>query len=106
MLRLLFCERRPHTIILEDFYYGKLRPNELDSPNDPELRKINQKITESIQMLKDQFSKEDFQQVEKLLDLLIDSNSLHSALAFIHGYRTGALMMIDAFNGEKQFLHE
>ncbi|MNB74637.1 hypothetical protein D3C75_212750 [compost metagenome] len=49
-------------------------------------------------MLKDQFSKEDFQQVEQLLDLMIDSNSLHSALAFIHGYRTGALMMIDVFN--------
>ena len=29
-------------IILEDFYYGRLRPNELIKPSDPELQKIDQ----------------------------------------------------------------
>ncbi|OKP96253.1 hypothetical protein A3849_22040 [Paenibacillus sp. P46E] len=89
-------------MILEDFYYGRLRPNELVKPSDPEFQKINQKITESLQMLKEQFSEEDFEQVEKLIDLQSDSNSLQSALSFIQGYRMGALMMIEVLNGDSE----
>ncbi|WP_256700886.1 DUF6809 family protein [Paenibacillus sp. P46E] len=87
---------------MEDFYYGRLRPNELVKPSDPEFQKINQKITESLQMLKEQFSEEDFEQVEKLIDLQSDSNSLQSALSFIQGYRMGALMMIEVLNGDSE----
>lgn len=86
---------------MEDFYYGWLRPHELVKPSNPELQKINQKITEAMQTLKEHFSEEDFGQVEKLLDLQNDSNSLQSALSFIQGYKIGALMMIDVFGGEK-----
>ncbi|OKP85842.1 hypothetical protein A3842_07190 [Paenibacillus sp. P3E] len=89
-------------MILEDFYYGRLRPNELVKPSDPEFQKINQKITESLQMLKEQFSEEDFEQVEKLIDLQSDSNSLQSALSFIQGYRMGALMMIEVYKGDSE----
>ncbi|WP_438497647.1 DUF6809 family protein [Paenibacillus sp. IHBB 3054] len=85
---------------MEDFYYGRLHPNELIKPNDPEFQKINQKITESMQILKEHFSEEDFKQVEKLFDLLIDSNSLQSSLSFIQGYKIGALMMVEVFNGD------
>lgn len=85
---------------MEDFYYGRLRPNELVKPSDPEFQKINQKITESLQMLKEQYSEEEFEQVEKLIDLQSDSNSMQSALSFIQGYRVGALMMIEVFKGE------
>ncbi|WP_438497658.1 DUF6809 family protein [Paenibacillus sp. IHBB 3054] len=91
---------------MEDFYYGRLRPNELVKPNDPEFQKINQKITESMQILKEYFSEEDFEQVEKLFDLQSDSNSLQSALSFIQGYRMGALMMIGVFNGEKESMQK
>lgn len=53
-------------------------------------------------MLKEQFSEEDFEQVEKLFDLQSDSNSLQSALSFIQGYRMGALMMIEVLNGDSE----
>ncbi|WP_235441384.1 DUF6809 family protein [Paenibacillus sp. IHB B 3415] len=85
---------------MEDFYYGRLCPNELVKPSDPEFQKINQKITESLRMLKEQFSEEEFEQVEKLIDLQSDSNSLQSAISFIQGYRMGALMMIEVLNGD------
>ncbi|WNS44736.1 DUF6809 family protein [Paenibacillus sp. MMS20-IR301] len=93
-------------IILEDFYYAKLRPNELIKPNDPELQKINQRIIDVLHMLKTKMSEEDFEQVEELYDLQSDSNSLHSALSFIQGYKIGALMMIDVFSGEKDSIYE
>ncbi|MNP78673.1 hypothetical protein D3C76_1763450 [compost metagenome] len=63
-------------IILEDFYYGRLSPNELIKPNDPELQKINQKIINFLEMLKERLSEEDFDQVEKLFDLQSDSSSI------------------------------
>ncbi|MEK3684429.1 DUF6809 family protein [Paenibacillus sp. FSL R10-2736] len=92
-------------IILEDFYYGRLHPNELIKPNDPELQKINQKTIDLLQMLKARLSEEDFDQVEMLYDLQSDSNSLHSALSFIQGYKIGALMMIDVFS-DKDSVYE
>ncbi|MBW4081256.1 DUF6809 family protein [Paenibacillus sp. S150] len=74
--------------------------------SNPEFQKINQKITESMQILKEHLSEEDFEQVEKLFDLQSDTNSLQSALSFIQGYRTVALMMIEVFTGEKESMHE
>ncbi|MEK3699068.1 DUF6809 family protein [Paenibacillus sp. FSL R10-2199] len=92
-------------IILEDFYYGRLHPNELIKPNDPELQKINQKTIDLLQMLKARLSEEDFDLVEMLYDLQSDSSSLHSALSFIQGYKIGALMMIDVFS-DKDSVYE
>lgn len=89
-------------IILEDLYYGSLRPNERMKPNDPELRRINQRIIDSLQMLKERLPEEDFDQVEELLELHSESCSLHSALSFTQGYKIGALMMIEVFGGERE----
>ncbi|MBT2289253.1 hypothetical protein J7E73_08920 [Paenibacillus albidus] len=89
-------------MILEDLYFGRWRPNELIKSADPEFQLINQKISDSMEVLKKKLSKEDFTQMEMMFDLLSESNSLHSAAAFIHGYRTGALMMIEVFSGVKE----
>ncbi|MEK5031622.1 DUF6809 family protein [Paenibacillus sp. FSL R7-0302] len=88
-------------IILEDLYYGSLRPNERMKPNDPESRRINQRIIDSLEMLRERLPEEDFDQIEKLLELHSESCSLHSALSFIQGYKIGALMMIEVFGEDK-----
>lgn len=88
-------------IILEDFYYGKLRPNELNNTSNPEIQKIDQNIIDLLQMLKERLPEEGFKQVEQLYDLQSDANSLQSVLSFIQGYKVGALMMIEVFSGEK-----
>lgn len=85
-------------MILEDMYYGNWHPSE---PTDPESQKVNQKISEHMEMLKNKLSEVDFEQMEIIFDLLNESTSLHSAAAFIHGYRTGAMTMIEVFSGEK-----
>lgn len=48
-------------------------------------------------MLKNKLPEDDFEQIEVLFDLLSESTSLHSAAAFIHGYRTGTMTMIEVF---------
>ncbi|MDP1509969.1 hypothetical protein L8C07_15520 [Paenibacillus sp. CMAA1739] len=89
-------------MILEDMYYGKWRPSEQVKSTDPESQKVNQKISDLMEMLKNKLPAVDFEQIEVMLDLLSESTSLHSAAAFIHGYRTGALTMIEVFSSEKE----
>ncbi|QDY85725.1 hypothetical protein FQU75_21645 [Paenibacillus polymyxa] len=89
-------------MILEDMYYGKWRPNEQVKSTDPESQKVNQKISDLMEMLKNKLPAVDFEQIEVMFDLLSESTSLHSAAAFIHGYRTGALTMIEVISSEKE----
>ncbi|KJK32052.1 hypothetical protein MMB75_15865 [Paenibacillus sp. P2(2022)] len=89
-------------MILEDMYYGKWRPSEQVKSTDPESQKVNQKISDLMEMLKNELPAVDFEQIEVMFDLLSESTSLHSAAAFIHGYRTGALTMIEVFSSEKE----
>lgn len=89
-------------MILEDLYYGSLRPNERMKPNDLESRRINQRIIDSLQVLKERLPEEDFNQVEELLELQSESCSLHSAFSFVQGYKIGALMMVEVFGGERE----
>ncbi|KAE8561051.1 MULTISPECIES: DUF6809 family protein [Paenibacillus] len=89
-------------MILEDMYYGKWRPSEQIKSTDPESQKVNQKISDLMEILKNELPAVDFEQIEVMFDLLSESTSLHSAAAFIHGYRTGALTMIEVFSSEKE----
>ncbi|MDN4076478.1 hypothetical protein QYF52_00910 [Paenibacillus polymyxa] len=89
-------------MILEDMYYGKWRPSEQVKSTDPESQKVNQKISDLMEILKNELPAVEFEQIEVMFDLLSESTSLHSAAAFIHGYRTGALTMIEVFSSEKE----
>ncbi|WP_342428156.1 DUF6809 family protein [Paenibacillus sp. FSL L8-0158] len=91
-------------MILEDMYYGKWRPSEQINSTDSESQKVNQKISKHMEMLKSKLPAVDFESIEVMFDLLSESTSLHSAAAFIHGYRTGALTMIEVFNGDKEIV--
>ena len=87
-------------IILEDFYYGKLHPNELIKPSNPEIKQLSSKITGELQMLQKTLTGQHWEQVEKLFELQMEMDSLQSVLSFIQGYKIGALMMIEVFSGE------
>ncbi|GGF98813.1 hypothetical protein GCM10010912_49450 [Paenibacillus albidus] len=81
--------------ILEDLYYGNLRPNESMKSCDPRAKEINKKLSDAMQIYQTSLSKDDFEQLEEMLDWVGELNSMHTAAAFVEGYRIGALMMID-----------
>ncbi|WP_438351014.1 DUF6809 family protein [Paenibacillus sp. FA6] len=92
--------------ILEEIYYGNWRPDESIKSTDHRSRQIIQKISDSMTEYNKNLSKHDFEQLEKLLDCVGELNSMHAAAAFANGYRTGALMMIEVFSGEKESTDE
>ncbi len=48
-------------MILENIYYRKWRPSEQIKSTDPESRKVNQKICDLMEMLKNKLSAVDFE---------------------------------------------
>jgi len=51
---------------------------------------------------KSSLSEPDFNQLENLLDQLGELNSIHAAAAYIHGCRTGAIIMNESSAGENE----
>ncbi|GIP59246.1 hypothetical protein QNH46_13890 [Paenibacillus woosongensis] len=86
---------------LEDLYYGKLYPGEQIVSNDPKYRALNREISEMMQMWRQKLSEEDFRQLEAMLDLQGESNSIHNMETFVQGFKLGASMMIEVWNGKE-----
>ncbi|WP_339297199.1 DUF6809 family protein [Paenibacillus sp. FSL R5-0623] len=82
--------------IIEELYYGNLRPEENIVPKDSEYRSINKEITAYIEKFKRELSEDDFKQLEKLLDMTDQVHSMHSKEAFASGFKIGTLIMIES----------
>ncbi|AZK47287.1 DUF6809 family protein [Paenibacillus lentus] len=83
---------------LEDLYYGKLYPNEQIVSDDPKYRALNRQISEMMRMWRQKLSEEDFRQLEAMLDLQGESNSIHNMETFVQGFKLGASMMIEVLD--------
>ncbi|WP_110932599.1 DUF6809 family protein [Paenibacillus bouchesdurhonensis] len=86
---------------LEELYYGKLYPSEQIVPDDPKYRALSRQISEMMQMWRQRLSEEDFRQLEAMLDLQGESNSIHNMETFVQGFKLGASMMIEVLNGKE-----
>ncbi|GAA0135410.1 hypothetical protein YSY43_22500 [Paenibacillus sp. YSY-4.3] len=86
---------------LEELYYGKLYPSEQIVSDDPQYRALNRQISEMMQMWKKKLSEEDFRQLEAMLDLQGESHSLHNMATFVQGFKLGASMMIEVWDGKE-----
>lgn len=86
--------------IIEELYYGNLRPEEHIVPSNPEYRPLTRKISEMMEEAKQRFSEDNFKTLEKILDLNGESSSMVASEAFVQGFRMGALVMVEVFWGE------
>ncbi|MNE68306.1 hypothetical protein D3C80_1639600 [compost metagenome] len=87
--------------ILEQLYFGEIRPEEVIVPKNPEYRALNKKISISKEYFKNILSENDFKLFEETFDLSGESCSMHSTEAFIYGFKMGALMMGEVL-GERE----
>lgn len=86
--------------ILENFYYGKCNPSERIKSKDTEFELVSQRIADAEEALKTKLPEQDYKLIEELSDLQ-DVLILLSASAYIEGYKMGALIMIEVFDGKE-----
>jgi hypothetical protein len=88
--------------ILEELYAGQISPDELIVPKDPQYRPLNQKISDALKTWCEKLSETDYQQLEALLDLRSQTDAMEATAAFAHGFKLGALIMIEVLTGREE----
>ncbi|WP_332835586.1 DUF6809 family protein [Paenibacillus phocaensis] len=90
--------------MLEAFYCGEIRPEENRVPTNPEYRKISRRVSEAMGMWEGKLSAEDFNQLEAMLDLRSQSESMHATDSFVHGFQLGAIMFMEVYAAKEELL--
>lgn len=88
--------------ILEDFYYGNIRPSERCVKKDSEydqMRKEWQKLHEAFT---ENFSEDKMKKFNELIDLQGHMSEIIAAENYMQGFRHGAEMILDVLFGESK----
>ncbi|AZK48598.1 DUF6809 family protein [Paenibacillus lentus] len=92
--------------MLEALFYGDIRPEEQVIPRNPEYRSINRRLSEGMELWKEKLSSEDFNQLEAMLDLRSQSESIYATNTFINGFQLGALVMMEVYTAKEDLLQD
>jgi hypothetical protein len=95
-------EGEPMKPILEELHAGKISPDELTVPKDPQYRPLNQKIASEMKAWQSKLSETDYERLEALMDLRCQSGAMEISASFVHGFKLGALIMIEVMNGREE----
>ena len=76
-------------MILEDLWSGKFYPAETVVPTTPEYREVNREISENIERLKTQLTKEQSTLVEQIMEQIALSHSMELESQFCFGFAAG-----------------
>lgn len=81
--------------ILEELYKGNVCPEMQIIPKNKEYSYLNKKIAHIMEMLEKKLSKDDYYQLETLLDLHIKLGFHEASESFSYGFRLGTMLMIE-----------
>lgn len=82
---------------LESLYYGELIPNEANVPRDAKYRELSRQVSESMDVWKGKLSGDEFRELEELLGLYQQLQSMELAASFSQGFRLGARMVVEVY---------
>ncbi|WP_334073960.1 MULTISPECIES: DUF6809 family protein [Paenibacillus] len=89
--------------MLEAFFHGEIHPEENIVPTNPKYRKISNSLSEAMELWKGKLSGDEFNQLEAMLDLRGQVESMHTTASFSHGFQLGALMMIEVYKAKGEY---
>ncbi len=69
---------------------------------DPQYRPLNQKIASEMKAWQSKLSEADYERLEALMDLRCQSGAMEISASFVHGFKLGALIMIEVMNGREE----
>ena len=82
-------------MILEDLWSGRFYPAETVVPTTPKYREVNREISENIERLKAQLSREQFALVEQVLEQITLSHSMELESQFCFGFAAGMQLQVE-----------
>lgn len=85
--------------LLESLYYGDLIPEEQMVPKDPKYRRRGRELSEKMEAWNKKLSSDEFAELEALMDLQQQIQSMEIAAAFTCGFKLGAGIMIEIHPG-------
>lgn len=83
--------------IIEDFYYGNLEPQEINSELTPKLKKELSNLTDKEEQLSARLTGEDKELFQNYVSAYIEFSTTSNADSFISGFRLGAKFTYDTF---------
>ena len=82
---------------IEDFYYGNIEPQELNSEIKPRLKKKLGALAEKEEQLTARLTGEDKELFQNYVSAYIEFSTTSNADSFISGFRLGAKFTYDTF---------
>ena len=83
--------------IIEDFYYGNIEPQEVNSELTPKLKKKLSNLAEKEEQLTARLSGEDKELFQNYVSAYVEFSTTSNADSFISGFRLGAKFTYDTF---------
>lgn len=83
--------------IIEEFYYGNLEPQEVNSELTSKLKKKLSKLAEKEEQLTAKLNSEDKELFQNYVSSYIEFSTTNNADSFISGFRLGARFAYDTF---------
>ena len=83
--------------IIEDFYYGNIEPQEVNSELTPKLKKKLSNLAEKEEQLTARLTGEDKELFLSYVKDYIEFSTMSNADSFISGFKLGAKFTYDAF---------
>ena len=86
--------------IIEDLYYGRISPYEMNISATPEYQKLKALADRNEDLLRESLSDMQKELLEKLIEFVTDISSISERDMFIAGFRLGVKLMIDVMQDE------
>ena len=83
--------------IIEDFYYGNLEPQEVNSELTPKLKKILSNLAEKEEQLSARLNGDDKELFQNYVSTYVEFSTISNSDSFISGFRLGAKFTYDTF---------
>ena len=83
--------------IIEDFYYGNLEPQEVNSKLTPKLKNKLSNLAENEEQLTARLTGEEKELIQNYVSAYIEFSTTSNADSFISGFRLGARLTYDTF---------
>ena len=86
--------------IIEDLYYGRISPYEMNISATPEYQKLKALADRNEDLLRESLSDEQKELLEKVIETVTDISSISERDMFINGFRLGMKLMMDVMKDE------